>query len=345
MKEMRNTSREEPSKSAASGGGGNGSGAEKLREGARYDAELIKNRTRSRRRRDWGFNAAGLWTIALWLGFAGWRAAQAALGAQGAGEPAAGPLWLGIAFSPLDVILPLAALLASCVRKAAEWERAVVLRLGRFHKVAGPGLFIRLPFIDSVAEKIDIRIRVSDFSAQETLTLDSVTVTVDALCFWHIWDPEKALLEVENYEEAVILSAKTALRKAVSGHDLSVFLADGELVEDRIRGDVDKKTTDWGISVHHIEVTDVQVPEALQDALSRKAQAEREREGRVLLADAEIAIARKLEEAAAVYSRDGSALRLKILSILNEGLKAGSSMMLVPNSITDALELLPGKSR
>ncbi|MDR2521547.1 MAG: slipin family protein [Spirochaetaceae bacterium] len=308
-----------------------GSGVKKRRSAAVYDAELVKNRTDKRRRPDWGITAAGFWVLAAWGAFLCWRVVSGWLAAGGL-------VWGGGVLSPLDAALPLLALLVSCVRKAAEWERAVVLRFGKFHKVKGPGLFIRLPFIDTVAEKIDIRIRVSDFSAQETLTLDSVTVTVDAVCFWHIWDPEKALLEVENYEEAVVLSAKTALRSAVSSHDLSAFLAHGELVETQIRGDVDRKTTDWGITIHHIEITDVQVPEELQDALSRKAQAERERAGRVLLADAEIEIARKLQEAVAVYAGDSTALRLKILSILNEGFKAGNSMMLVPNSVAEALQ-------
>ncbi|MDR2481531.1 MAG: slipin family protein [Spirochaetaceae bacterium] len=230
------------------------------------------------------------------------------------------------------------ALLLVCIRKADEWERAVVLRFGKFHKVKGPGLFFLIPVADRAVQRVDIRIRVTDFSAQETLTLDSVTVTVDAVCFWHVWDPEKALLEVEDYEEAVVLSAKTALRSAVSRHDLSAFLARGDLVEKQIRADVDKKTTDWGITVHHIEITDVQVPEELQDALSRTAQAERERAGRILLADAEIEIARKLEEAVAAYTRSDTALRLKILSILNEGFKAGNSAVLVPSSLTEALQ-------
>jgi len=184
---------------------------------------------------------------------------------------------------------------------------------------------------------IDIRIRVTDFSAQETLTRDSVTVGVDALCFWLVWDPQKAALEVQNYEEAVILSSKTALRNAISSHDLTTFLERGDVIEKSIQENVDRKTTEWGITVQHIEITDIKIPEELQDSLSRLAQAEREKKGRVLLAEAEIEIAKKLEEAVRVYAQNEPAMKLKILSILNEGLKAGNSMMLVPNSITEKL--------
>jgi regulator of protease activity HflC (stomatin/prohibitin superfamily) len=224
------------------------------------------------------------------------------------------------------------------IRKADEWERAVVLRLGKFKSVHGPGLFFVFPFIDRVARLIDIRIRVSDFSAQETLTLDSVAVRVDALCFWLVWDPEKAVLEVEDYEDAVILSSKTALRNAVSSNDLTTFLRRGDVIEKQIQHDVDKKTTEWGITVLYIEITDIEIPEALQDSLSRLAQAEREKKGRVLLAEAEIEIAKKLEEAARIYQQCEPAIKLKVFSILNEGLKAGNSMMLVPNSITEELK-------
>ncbi|GHV92527.1 hypothetical protein AGMMS50268_30300 [Spirochaetia bacterium] len=224
------------------------------------------------------------------------------------------------------------------VRKADEWERAMVLRLGKFKAIRGPGLYFALPFIDRVAKSIDIRIRVTDFSAQETLTLDSVTVTVDALCFWLIWDPEKAVLELENYEDAVILSSKTALRNAVSSHDLTTFLHRGDIIESEIQTLVDKKTTEWGITVQHIEITDIQIPESLQDSLSRLAVAEREKKSRILLAEAEIEVAQKLEEAVRVYAKSEPAMKLKILSILNEGLKAGNSMMLVPSSITEKLQ-------
>jgi len=228
--------------------------------------------------------------------------------------------------------------LTFCIRKNNEWERAIVLRFGKFHKVKGPGLFLLLPVADRVAQTVDIRIRVSDFSAQKTLSGDSVTVDVDAICFWLVWDPQKAVLEVENYFDAVIYSSKTALRNAVSNHDLSTFLERSDVIEKQIQEEVDKKTTDWGITVLHIEITDIQIPEALQDSLSRVAQAEREKNGRVLLAEAEIEIAKKLEEAVSIYAKNEGAMKLKILTILNEGLKAGNSMMLVPNSIAEELK-------
>ena len=259
-------------------------------------------------------------------------------------------LAFGNPLSPAGMVISIVAfllvlILVFCIRKADEHERAIVLRFGKFHKTVGPGLFFLAPFADRIFRIVDMRIRVTDFSAQETLTLDSVTVSVDAICFWLVWDPQKAVLEVENYIDAVALSSKTALRSAVSSHDLSTFLERGDIIEKQIREEVDRKTTEWGITVQHIEITDIQIPEALQDSLSRVAQAEREKKGRTLLAEAEIEIARKLDEAISIYAKDAAlnkgegALKLRILSILNEGLKTGNSMMLVPNSITDELKL------
>ena len=152
-------------------------------------------------------------------------------------------------------------ILVFCIRKANEWERAIVLRFGKFRKVRGPGLFFLLPVADRIAQTVDIRIRVSDFSAQKTLTGDSVTVDVDAICFWLVWDPQKAVLEVENYFDAVVYSSKTALRNAISNHDLSTFLERSDVIEKQIQEEVDKKTTEWGITVLHIEITDIQIPE------------------------------------------------------------------------------------
>jgi regulator of protease activity HflC (stomatin/prohibitin superfamily) len=266
------------------------------------------------------FWCAACWAVAYFFRFvpATWVTASGAVGGTAA-------------------MLILSLLLIS-IRKANEWERAVVLRLGKFKQIRGPGLYAVIPFIDRVAKIIDIRIRVTDFSAQETLTLDSVTVTVDALCFWLVWDPEKAVLELENYEDVVILSSKTALRNAISSHDLTTFLHRGDIIESEIQTLVDKKTTEWGITVQHIEITDIQIPETLQDSLSRLAVAEREKKSRVILAEAEIEIAQKLQEAVQIYAKSEPAMQLKILSILNEGLKAGNSMMLVPSSITEKLQ-------
>jgi regulator of protease activity HflC (stomatin/prohibitin superfamily) len=251
--------------------------------------------------------------------------------------PSNGPLDPAVLVA-VSVLAAAAVLVIPSIRKLDEWERAIVLRFGRFYRVKGPGLILLLPLADRIAQTVDIRIRVTDFSAQETLTVDSVTVTVDAVCFWLVWDPQKAALEVEDYEDAVVLSSKTALRNSVSSHDLGAFLEHGEVIQKQIQEEVDRKTTEWGITIQHIEITDVQIPEALQDSLSRTAQAEREKKGRILLAEAEIEIAKKLEEAVLVYSQNEPAMKLKILSILNEGLKAGNSMMLVPNSIAEELK-------
>jgi len=249
-------------------------------------------------------------------------------------SPAAAP-WRICVFA---VVLLIALLAVFSLRKAYEWERVIVLRFGKFHKVRGPGLYFLVPLLDHVYKVIDIRVRVLDFYAQETLTGDSVTVGVDAFCFWMVWDPQRAALEVEDYEAAVALSAKAALRNIISKNDLTTFLARGDLIEKQIQQEVEKQTTEWGITVQYIEITDIQVPKELQDSLSRIAQAEREKKGRTLLAEAEIEIAKKLEEAISIYAKDESALKLRILSILNEGLKKGNSMMLVPNSITDELK-------
>ena len=231
-----------------------------------------------------------------------------------------------------------ALLLVFSIRKAKEWERAIVLRLGKFHKVKGPGFFFLIPLLDQVYRTIDIRIRVMDFYAQETLTGDAVTIGVDAFCFWLVWDPQKAALEVEDYEEAVALASKAALRNVISKNDLSTFQEREDIIENQIQEEVERQTTEWGITVQYVEITDIQIPVDLQDSLSRVAQAEREKKARILLAEAEIEIARKLEEAITIYAKNEGALKLKILTILNEGLKAGNSMMLVPNSITEELK-------
>jgi regulator of protease activity HflC (stomatin/prohibitin superfamily) len=294
--------------------------------GHRPEAESLVKNERKRERADFSFALLRIVILVI--------AILAIFGPGYASWASWGAVNLGLRIAAYGAAL----LLLLSLRKADEWERVIVLRFGKFRKVRGPGLYFLAPLADRAAETVDIRIRVTDFSAQETLTLDSVTVTVDALCFWLVWDPQKAILEVEDYRNAVILASKTALRNAVSSHELSVFLERGDLIEKQIQEDVDKKTTELGITVQYIEITDIQIPGALQDSLSRVAQAEREKKGRVLLAEAEIEIAHKLEEAVRIYARNEPAMKLKILSILNEGLKAGNSMMLVPDSIAGELK-------
>jgi regulator of protease activity HflC (stomatin/prohibitin superfamily) len=218
-----------------------------------------------------------------------------------------------------------------------EWERAIVLRLGKFRKVKGPGLFLLFPFIDSVETKVDLRIRVTDFAAETTLTLDSVPITVDALCFWLVWDAEKAILEVENYLEAVVLSSQTALRAAISANNLSTLLSDGEKIEEVVRKEVDKKTTEWGITIQHIEITEIEIPQELQNAMSHIAQAEREKQAHIILSEAEKEIAVRLEEASKIYENNPVAFALKKLSVLMEGFQNGNSMVLVPSQIPEVL--------
>ncbi len=222
---------------------------------------------------------------------------------------------------------------STMIQMTREWERSVILRLGRFRAVKGPGVFLILPFFDTVSEIIDIRIRVTDFSAETTLTRDSVPITVDALCFWLVWDAAKAKLEVEHYLDAVVLSAQTALRSAISRNTLTTLLARDERVKEEIRSAVDAKTTDWGITIQHIEITEITIPPELQDAMSHAAQAEREKKARILLAEAENEMADAFSQAAEKYKGNPEAYGLKKLSVLYEGFTNGTAMVMVPGEL------------
>ncbi len=238
----------------------------------------------------------------------------------------------------LTIFIILGAIMTSSIQIAKEWQRAIILRFGKFKKVKGPGVFFLIPFIDTVSKIVDLRIRATDFVAETTLTKDSVTVTVDALCFWLVWDAEKAICEVENYVEAVVLSAKTALRNAVSMNDLSTLLERSGDIEECVRNQVDKKTTDWGITIQNIEIQEIKIPQELQDSMSRLAQAEREKKGRIQLGEAEIELAKKFSEASAYYKDNETALKLRKMHIINEGLKSGNSMVMVPSSMMENLD-------
>ncbi len=240
---------------------------------------------------------------------------------------------------PMFSIISLGLLLAPAFQIIQEWDKAVILRLGKFRKVYGPGIFFIVPVIDRIAKEIDTRIRATDFTAEKTLTKDTVPVHVDALAFWMIWDAQKAVLEVENFLEAITLSAQTALRASIGKNKLTTLLSDKEFICNEIQQMLDEKTNSWGISIMSVEITDIVIPENLEDAMSKVAQAEREKESRVILGSAEVEIAEKFEKAAERYSGNPTALHLRAMNMAYEGLRQKGSLMVLPSSALDSMNI------
>lgn len=247
--------------------------------------------------------------------------------------------WWQNSLLAIPVAVTVGGVLASSVKVAAEWERAVILRLGKFHRVAGPGLFWSWPVVDGVSHWIDQRIQVTQFTAEETLTKDNVPVDVDAVLFWVVWDPQRAALEVADYDQAVAWAAQTALRDVIGKTELSQMLAGREHLDDMLQQMIDRRTEPWGIAVQSVEIRDVVIPSALQDAMSREAQAERERRARIILGTAETEIAQKLVQASKVYEGSPIALQLRAMNILYEGMKERGGLMVVPSNISDSLNI------
>jgi regulator of protease activity HflC (stomatin/prohibitin superfamily) len=233
----------------------------------------------------------------------------------------------------------MASLVSPCVQIAYQWEKAVVLRFGRFRGLRGSGIFPVLPIIDKVANYVDQRIRVTDFRAETTLTQDTVPVNVDASAFWMVWDAEKSVLEVENFQNAVSLSAQTALRDAIGKHELGELLSQRDKLGREIQQVLDSKTNAWGITVQSVEIKDIIIPKALEDAMSRKAQAERERQSRIILSNAETEIAEKFAEASEHYKANPAALHLRAMNMVFEGLKQKGSMIIVPSTAVETMGL------
>ncbi len=228
-------------------------------------------------------------------------------------------------------------LLAQSPKIARQWERAVVLRLGKFIGLRGPGLFWIIPFVDSVSMWIDQRVITTAFAAEETLTSDTVPVNVDAVLFWVVYDPEKAALEVQNYPQAVSWAAQTALRDIIGRTSLSDLLRGRERIEDELQKLIDERSNPWGVTVQSVEMRDVIIPAALQDAMSREAQAAREKAARVILAEAEVEIAARFGLAAESYRDNPTALHLRAMNMLYEGLKEKGALMLVPSSAVESM--------
>jgi regulator of protease activity HflC (stomatin/prohibitin superfamily) len=233
----------------------------------------------------------------------------------------------------------LAGVAAPAVQMAYQWEKAVVLRFGSFRGLRGSGLFFVLPVVEKVAQYVDQRIRVTDFTAETTLTRDTVPVHVDAIAFWTVWDAEKAVLELENFHDAVILSAQTGLRDAIGKHELADMLSDRNRLGQEIREVLDAKTSAWGVTIQSVEVRDIVIPKALEDAMSRQAQAERERQSRVILANAESEIAKKFGDASDHYRDDPTALHLRAMNMVFEGLKQKGALVIVPSSAVETMGL------
>lgn len=225
------------------------------------------------------------------------------------------------------------------VQVASQWEKAVVLRMGKFRGLRGPGFFFMIPIIDSIARWIDHRVIATDFNAEETLTADTVPVDVDAVLFWLVWDAEKAALEVQDYQEAVFWSAQTALRDLIGRTSLAEMLRGRERLDEELQKTIDEKTTPWGITVQSVEIRDVIIPAALQDAMSREAQAERERHARVILGAAEKEIAQSFVEAGKSYADNPTALHLRAMNMLYEGLKEKGAMIVVPSTAVESMGL------
>jgi hypothetical protein len=228
-------------------------------------------------------------------------------------------------------------LLAQSPKIARQWERAVVLRLGKYIGLRGPGLFWIVPFVDQVTAWVDQRIITTAFAAEETLTSDTVPVNVDAVLFWMVYDPEKAALEVQNYPAAVSWAAQTALRDIIGRTSLSDLLRGRERIEDELQKLIDERSNPWGVTVQSVEMRDVIIPAALQDAMSREAQAAREKAARVILAQAEVEIANQFSIASESYRENPTALHLRAMNMLYEGLKEKGALMLVPSSAVESM--------
>jgi len=225
------------------------------------------------------------------------------------------------------------------LKVANQWDRAVVLRLGKFHRLRGPGMFFIIPVIESIVQTVDMRIRATDFSSESTLTKDTVPVNVDAICFWMVWDAKKSTLEVENFYLAIVLSAQTALRDIIGTHELAEMLTHRGALGNRLREILDEKTNPWGITVQSVEIRDIIIPKDLEAAMSKQAQAERERQARIILGTAETEIAEKFAQAARQYEKNPMAMHLRGMNMLFEGLKEKGSMIIVPSSALETMNL------
>jgi len=241
--------------------------------------------------------------------------------------------WIGVIAFVVALVVSLA------IKVADQWERAVILRLGKFRSIEGPGLFFIIPVIDVIPYWIDTRVITADFKAEKTLTKDTVPVDVDAVLFWKVLDPKKAALDVADYHSAIHWASQTALRDVIGKTMLADMLEGREKIGNELRKIIDERTEPWGINVNSVEIKDVLIPPALEDAMSMQAQAERERQARVILGDSERQVAEKFEEAAKTYINNPIALHLRAMNMLYEGLKENATVVIVPSTAVETMQL------
>jgi regulator of protease activity HflC (stomatin/prohibitin superfamily) len=225
------------------------------------------------------------------------------------------------------------------IKVVRQWEKVALLRLGRYVGLRGPGIFHIVPVVETLSPFVDQRVRVANVTAESTLTRDTVPVNVDAIVFWLVWNAEKAILEVENFLEAINLSAQTALRESIGRHELAQMITERETLGRELQRILDEKTNPWGITVQSVEVRDVRIPQGLEDAMSRQAQAERERQARIILGQAETEISNSFVQAAAAYAENPVALHLRAMNMLYEAIKEKGSMVIVPSSAVETMGL------
>ena len=242
------------------------------------------------------------------------------------------PDWLIVSFVPALYLL-------FSLKIASQWEKAVVLQFGKFKHLSGPGFFAIVPIVESIPSWVDSRVMVTPFSAERTLTADTVPVNVDAVLFWMVWDAQKAALEVQDYNQAVSWAAQTALRDLIGKMALAEILVGRDKLDLELQKIIDQRTTAWGVAVQSVEIRDVIIPSALEDAMSRQAQAERERQARVILGESEQQIAQSFRAAAEVYGSNGTALHLRAMNMLFEGLKEHGALVIVPSSAVETMNI------
>lgn len=240
---------------------------------------------------------------------------------------------------PLIIGLLVGTYLLFSIKVADQWEKVAVLRLGRYVGLRGPGMFVVIPVIDRLSRYVDQRVRVASVTAESTLTRDTVPVNVDAIVFWLVWNAEKSILEVEDFVQAITMSAQTGLRESIGRHELAQMITERESLGRELQRILDEKTSPWGITVQSVEIRDVRIPQALEDAMSRQAQAERERQARIILGQAETEISDKFSQAALTYQNNPVALHLRAMNMLYEAIKERGSMVIVPSSAVETMGL------